>query len=138
MGRTGFNLKIPKFPVAVLSFVITGCGGGGTSQPSGIETLSDTANPPSPLSCTHTLTWENPTENVDGWPLDSDELTAATIYVFVIPMAEPEEAELQIGENPYVLVHTRTVQAGTYYYRLTVSNEAGESDHSNEVEKSCG
>ncbi len=54
-------------------------------------------------------------------------------------MAGPEEVDIiyDVGD-PYTIMWTlNDLQLGTYYYRLTVSSEHGESDHSNEVMKTC-
>ena len=121
---------LKSLPVLV---VLASCskGGGGRAP---VPVLPP---PPEPVVCTHTLQWVNPTEDVEGRLLDVDELTAATIYMFSIPMAEPEEATMQIGTDPYLLTYQHRVDPGLWYYRMTVSNEQGESEHSNEVSKEC-
>jgi len=95
--------------------------------------------PEPPITCSWTLSWTNPTEDVDDKPLDPTELLTATLYTASIPLA-PTEQTMQVPNiPPYVLAwELRDITVGTYYYRLTVSNDAGESDKSNETIKECG
>ena len=61
------------------------------------------------LPCVFTLIWDLPTEDVWNYPLDSDELVAATLYRFRIP-EEPRAIDIVRGElPPYVLMHIETI-----------------------------
>ncbi len=93
---------------------------------------------PPPVTCDHTLQWINPTEDINNNPLPEGSLTKATIYVGMIPMAPEEELEFIVGVDAYIVMWTIADQPeGLWYYRLTVSNEYGESDFSNEASATC-
>jgi hypothetical protein len=125
---------------AMITFMVyvTSCGSGSDGP-----VVTPPPPPPPPVVCVHTLLWVNPTENTDGQALDVDELKKASLYVFRIPMAQPEEVVATHEFDPYILTWIlNDVQVGQYYYRLTVwNNDAGEnlqeSDFSNEVTKTC-
>jgi len=110
-------------------FLVGGCGSGNSNVPP----------PPLPPSvCDHTLRWTNPTEDVDGFPLEAGELTKLTISAGMIPMAPTEELVFTMDIDAYILMWVIKDQpAGLWYYRATVSNEWGESDFSNETTRSC-
>lgn len=115
---------------------MVGCSGGAKS-PSPHQTPPPPPSPPT--ICVHTFMWENPTEDMEGNLLAPTDLTKATLYMFRIPMAGPEEVDsVYDAGDPYTTMWMlEDLQGGTYYYRLTVSSEHGESDYSNEVTKTC-
>lgn len=111
--------------------LMVGCSGG-ENQP--LPTL-----PPIPVKCSPILRWILPTEDVLDRPLESDELTEATLYIGLIPFVFVDEISLSIGEiEPYALQYThKDIDPGLYYYRLTVSNAVGESEMSNMISIEC-
>ncbi len=114
---------------------MVGCSGGAKSP----SPNSPPPTPPPTVSCDHTILWDNPTEDTDGNLLAPTDLIKATLYMFRIPMAGPEAVD-QVHDlgDPYTTMWTlKDLQGGTYYYRLTVSSDHGESDHSNELVKTC-
>jgi hypothetical protein len=120
------------YALALIAMIIVGCGGGGSAGTPASDT-PDTVPvppppPPAPVTCTVTLSWVNPTLNVNGWDLAPDELTHATLYAAAIPYA-PQVWEWMDEIPVYGLTWTiQDVPAGEWYYELTVSNEGGESD----------
>ena len=153
--------------IIVVLFLIAGCGGG---NPSGTATTPPIVVPPPPPpppmcewddtipaddpacvqpDCTFTFEWTNPThreEDEDGvsHPLEVDELKAATLYQFRIPMAAPEEADVIIDAgDPYTVMYTVLgIAPGDWWFTMTVSNtdidgNLQASDHSNETMKHC-
>ena len=95
--------------------------------------------------CEIVLRWTNPTEDVDGVPLDPDELVAATFYMFRIPWAEERGVDaVWGGVPPYILMftHVSNDHGVEFWYHLTVSNldadgNPQESDASNETSRVC-
>lgn len=105
---------------------LVSCGGG--SAPNYI--------PPDTGCSTHTLRWVLPTTDTRGVALGAIDITHGTLYVTSVPMVEV--ADMQIEVDAYTLMFVRdNVPLGTRYYRMTVSNEHGESDFSNTVSKTC-
>ena len=96
------------------------------------------------LPCVFTLIWDLPTEDVWNYPLDSDELVAATLYRFRIP-EEPRAIDIVRGElPPYVLMHIETIDEHSvfFWFHITVSNTDSdgnpqESEASNQIEVFC-
>jgi hypothetical protein len=126
--------------------ILAGCGGGGGSAGNPVDPIPPPPPPPPPppAVCEFTFEWTNPThrepnENGDELPLEVDELTAATLYQFRIPMAGPEEADAIIDAgDPYTTLYTVSdISAGSWWWTLTVASEVGESGHSNEVQRDC-
>ncbi|MEE8481959.1 MAG: hypothetical protein V3S12_01270 [Acidiferrobacterales bacterium] len=83
---------------------------------------------PPPPTCTHTLTWVNPTEDENGNTLALDALITATLYATLIPLV-PQQYDWVEDVSPYSLtwIITGIEREGTWHYELTVSNEYGES-----------
>ena len=131
------NIKVSLGALILLLSLTTGCSKGSKSAPP-----APAPTPPQP--CTLTFQWTNPTHDVDEQPLDVDELKAATLYQFRIPMAGPEEADYIIDAgDPYTIMYTVSdVAPGDWWWTLTVSNHDAleslqESDHSEEIYKPC-
>jgi len=78
--------------------------------------------------------------DVNGNQLGPTALTAATVYFFRIP-EEPRDTEMQHVADAYTLRFTFIGAAENvgikYYLSLTVTNDYGESDQSNQVERTC-
>ena len=132
------NTKVCLGALILLLSLTTGCSKGNKSAP------PVPAPTPTPQPCTLTFQWTNPTHDVDEQPLDVDELKAATLYQFRIPMAGPEEADYIIDAgDPYTIMYTVSdVAPGDWWWTLTVSNHDAleslqESDHSKEIHKAC-
>ena len=130
------NINVSLGALLLLSLT-TGCSKGSKSTPP-----APAPTPPQP--CTLTFQWTNPTHDVDEQLLDVDELKAATLYQFRIPMAGPEEADYIIDAgDPYTIMYTVSdVAPGDWWWTLTVSNHDAleslqESDHSEEIYKPC-
>ena len=125
----------------IVVLFLAGCSGGSGQSPTAVTPPIVT---PPPQPCTLTFQWTNPTHDVDDVLLDVDELKAATLYQFRIPMAGPEEAEVIIDAgDPYTIMYTvNDVPPGDWWWTLTVSNHdidgaLQESGHSTELRKDC-
>lgn len=121
MCYTRLMTRVPFKSIVIL--VLASCGGGSVSN--------------APITCDWTIRWVLPTEDIANNPLPPNSLTEATLYTARIPMVTQSNSMRIEGIPPYILAWSLTEQAGTYYYALTVSNSAGESDLSEEIKKDC-
>lgn len=140
MSAGNWKLNQVKVKLVLISLFIAGCGGGSGSP----KAVTPPIVTPPPQPCTLTFSWTNPTHDVAEQPLDVDELKAATLYQFRIPMAAPEEADVIIDAgDPYTTMYTvNDVPPGDWWWTMTVSNldadgNLQESGHSNELDKRC-
>lgn len=159
--NTRRNAKMNRLAL-LLVLILAGCGGGNNNGNRGnpAPPLPPPPPPPPPVmcewddtipaddpacvepptNCELSIEWVNPTHDVNENELAPDALIAATATFFRIPEA-PREAEFIHGLDAYIL-NFRFVGGEEsidiqYYVWLTVSNEHGESDPSNQVEKIC-
>jgi hypothetical protein len=124
----------------VLLAILAGCSGGSSGGKPPIEPPPPPPPPPPPTNCQFSVTWVNPTQDINDNELGPTDLIAASAFFFRVPEA-PREAEFIYGLDAYTLNFTfvggeESIDI-TYYVWLTVSNEHGESDPSNQVEKIC-
>ncbi len=118
-------------PMLPMITILAACSSSSESPPVSVP-------PPPPQPCDHTVRWQNPMFDVDENPLGPTDLKHATIYVGRIPNAPDNELEYIVVMDAYNLAWTlREQPPGTYWVRLTVSNEAGESDKSNQTSFTC-
>ena len=96
--------------------------------------------PPPPPPCQLSVSWVNPTQDMNDNDLDVDALTGATVYFFRIPEV-PRDIDMVHAAEAYTLVFTYVgppEDTGVpFYVYMTVTSEHGESDASNEVTKDC-
>jgi hypothetical protein len=96
--------------------------------------------PPPPPPCELSVEWVNPTEDTNDNPLGANDLIAATVYFFRIP-EEPREADMIHAAEAYLLGFTYVGPPSDtgiqYFIWMTVSNENGESDESNQISRIC-
>jgi hypothetical protein len=126
------HFKLTLIVMLLVIIAMAGCGGGSNAPapPPAVPPPVIAPPPPPPAAtCTDTLSWQ-----LD--PSDTGDLTHGHLYVTLIPLVEEFVAIIQV--DAYVLQYVRSdVPEGHHYYRLTVTNEYGESPPSNTVDKEC-
>jgi len=114
--------------LGVLLLILYGCGGGEDSKPL-----------PQP-SCDVLVTWEAPTERLDGTPLNTSELSNFTIYISEVydVLEINRELEVIITDVNLIAWEIKNVSKGRHYYYMTAEDKENHiSAYSNIVESTC-
>jgi hypothetical protein len=112
----------------MLTVILAGCGGGGSSLDSGTGTTNGGGN------VSGTLIWDAPTSNTDGSP--ATDVAGYKIYYGTV--SGTYTASIDVGNTTSISLTTlaASVPAGLYYIAVTAYDTGGnESVYSNEISK---
>jgi len=110
-------------PILIL---LVGCDGGSSTTPT-----SD---------CIATVTWEVPTQRMDGTPILIADISKITIYMSEAPFTDDmyKELEVQILNPMLITWEIKNVDIGEHWFYLTITDtEDNTSAYSNILGKIC-
>jgi hypothetical protein len=122
--------------LATVTAALSACSGGGGGEGPGFTGV----NKGSPQNCIATLTWEAPTERLNGTPLVLQELKNFTIYAAKTPDVHYDQRIFEIEINDVFLTtfEVKDLKNGSYWFYMTVTDlQENTSTYSNVQQKVC-